>query len=454
MLWPRTLELLDIEGCAPAFINAGMKGTGARMLADGKELVHVRFDTARSNFRYALLIPQNETERVLGEELAALRTEVERRVELLAFNQDDDGVTASVRHADGRIEAIRADYMVGCDGAHSLTRQGLGAQFMGTTLPSDWVLGDLEVDGALPRDELTICWTTEGVLALFPIVGGRIRVIANMGNAPTEAGPAPTLADLQGLLARRGPPGLVARDPVWLSRFRINERKVADYRNGRIFLAGDAAHIHSPAGGQGMNTGMQDAVNLAWKLALVSHGHAVPALLDSYSPERSAIGDQVLRNAGRLTEIGITRNPMLQELRNIAVSTLGHLAPIQQRIVDMLTEVDLRYPESPLTLSPDGVSRHPAPGERAVDIPLQPDGGTPLRLHEVLRSGRFAVVSVGTPPVKLPASLAAVAVAVSAAPTEAYDAGHVYLVRPDAYVAMSTGAAPDAIVATLLRLAA
>ena len=147
------------------------------------------------------------------------------------------------------------------------------------------------------RERLTVTWHSEGVLALFPITEDRYRVIADTGNATSDARRSdPTLEEIQAVLDRRGPGGIKATAPIWLAAFRINERKVADYRDGRVFLAGDAAHIHSPAGGQGMNTGMQDACNLAWKLALVCHGGCAEApLLDSYSLERSAVGDEVLK---------------------------------------------------------------------------------------------------------------------------------------------------------------
>lgn len=454
VLWPRTLELLDVAGGVQDFIAAGMRGAGARMRASGKELVHVRFDIARSEYRYALLIPQSETERVLEVHLAQFGVRVERAVTLTAFAPDADGVTATLRRADGSTEIVRCDYLAGCDGAHSTVRHGVAAEFEGTTMPSDWVLADVHIIGPLPADELTICWTDQGVLALFPIVGGRFRVVADIGASTNDAPPTPTLTGIQAILAARGPAGLAASDPVWLSGFRINERKVREYRYGRVFLAGDAAHIHSPAGGQGMNTGMQDAFNLAWKLALVAKGHAHPALLDSYSPERSAIGAQVLRNAGRLTEIGITRNPVLQELRNLAVGTLGQLHVVQQRIVDQLTEVDLHYPDSPLTRTPPGAAHHPAGGARAVNVPVVRADGAHAGLHEVLRPGKFVVLGVGAVPPALPREFDAIAVTATATASEHYDAGHLYLVRPDAYTACSVGGNDgEAVFAELRRIA-
>lgn len=452
VIWPRTLELLDIQGCALPFVAAGMKALGARILADGKTLVHVRLDTARSVHRYALMIVQSETERLLEERLAQLDVRVERRVELTSFVDDGAGVSALLRHADGRDETVRAAYLAACDGAHSTVRHGLAAEFEGETLPSDWVLADVELDGELPHDELTICWTPDGILAFFPIAGARFRIIADVGLATNGEPPSPTLEDVQTLLERRGPPGLRAHDPIWLSHFRINERKVKEYRHGRVFLAGDAAHIHSPAGGQGMNTGMQDAFNLCWKLAMVCHRRASPALLDTYSPERSAIGDQVLRNAGRLTKVAILRNPILQEIRNAGVGMLSRIPALRQRLVDQLTEVDLHYHDSALTQTPPGAARDPAGGERAPDVPLASVEGEATRLHELLATGNFAVLSVAAPRVNLPEELRSIAAAAQVATTPDYEAGHVYLIRPDAYVAMSTqGADPAAILAALER---
>ena len=302
---------------------------------------------------------------------------------------------AQLRHADGREESATAAWLAACDGAHSTVRHALGLAFDGDTLESDWVLADVQIDGPLPNEELTICWMPDGILAFFPIGGRRFRVIADVGLAPDVAPPTPTLAQVQALIDSRGPQGLRAHDPVWLNHFRINERKVKDYRHGRVFLAGDAAHVHSPAGGQGMNTGMQDAFNLAWKLALVQRGRAAPGLLDSYSPERSAIGDQVLRNAGTMTRVALLRNPLLRELRDLAASTLSRLPAIQQRLVDQLTELDLHYAHSPLSATPHGASGHPAAGARAPDVALIAADGSVTRLHALLGGGRFVLMSVG-----------------------------------------------------------
>src|SRR5262249_14718643 len=271
-------------------------------------------------FPYALMIAQSETERVLEEQLAARGVTVERSVEMTGFADKGTAVGGTLKKADGSSETLTADWLAGCGGAHSTARHGLALAFEGSTMDSDWWLADGHIAGLEPKDKLHIFWHRDGILAFFPIVGDRWRVIGDLGVATGSTHRAdPTVEEINAMLKQRATPGVTFSNPIWLSAFRINERKVKDYRKGRVFLAGDAAHIHSQAGGQGMNTGMQDAFNLAWKLALVIEGSARPSLLDSYSPERSAVGDRVLKNAGRLTEAAILRNPLLQSIRNTVV---------------------------------------------------------------------------------------------------------------------------------------
>jgi 2-polyprenyl-6-methoxyphenol hydroxylase-like FAD-dependent oxidoreductase len=455
VLWPRTLELLDIQGFVQGFLDAGIEGHGARIYANGHELLDVRFDTARSVYRFAQMIPQSETERLLEEELARLGVTVEREVTLQSFTDDGAGVDAVLRRADGGTETMRAEYLLGCDGAHSAVRHGLGIEFAGSTEPSEWMLADLHIDGDISPDELTICWQQDGLVVFFPIVGGRFRVVADTSLGSVDSAAPPTLEEIQAVMDARGPKGLRGHDPFWLSRFRINERKVKDYRRGRVFLSGDAAHVHSPAGGQGMNTGMQDAFNLSWKIAQVMRGHAKPELLDSYSPERSAIGDQVLHNAATMTHVGVLRNPILQEIRNAAAGVLGHIPMLRQRMVDQLTEVDLNYEGSPLTGHARGTSRHPAPGHRAQDVLLMIPSGGWTRLHEILRDGHFAVLSVGTTRLEIPHEFALLAASERADEDPNYAPDHHYLIRPDGYVALSTSAdSPEPIFEYLARIAA
>jgi 2-polyprenyl-6-methoxyphenol hydroxylase-like FAD-dependent oxidoreductase len=248
--------------------------------------------------------------------------------------------------------ACPTPWLIGCDGAHSTVRHGIGSEFHGSAQGDDWMLADvrLEGDGAPRADEIATYLHRDGPFVIFPIPGGRVRIIANAGRTdPAHRRPDPTLADVQSMADGRTGGGFRVVDPVWLANFRINERKVSDYRRGRSFLVGDAAHIHSPAGGQGMNTGMQDAINLAWKLAMVTQGQAAANLLDSYSPERNGVGEMVLRNAGRLTDMATLSHPAAQAARNLALRFLLGFHAVQDRMAATMSEIEIAYPGSPLS---------------------------------------------------------------------------------------------------------
>ena len=430
VLWSRTLELFDDAGYVGPFLAAGMRGNGAQ-ISTGKEVVaRVSLDSIDSRYPFALMIPQSETERVLEEQLAAHGVTVDRQVELTGFAEKGDKVEASIRKADGSTETVTADWLIGCDGAHSVVRHGLGFTFEGSTLQSEWSLGDGQLEGLEPKDRIHIFWHREGILAFFPMGGDRWRVIADLGEAKDGNHFAdPTLAEMQALIAQRGSPGITLSDPHWLAAFRINERKVKNYRRDRIFLAGDAAHIHSPAGGQGMNTGMQDAFNLAWKLKMVIAGAARPSLLDSYSIERSAVGDKVLRNAGRLTEAAILRNPIAQGLRNAVVKFATGFPALQHAIADQLAETNIAYPVSPLTAKNGHAVNGPKPGMRWPD-----------RLPAGAGGRSFAALGPKEAVTALAQKFPQLVTAVSA--DDPAHASALRLIRPDGYVAF-VGAAAD-----------
>jgi 2-polyprenyl-6-methoxyphenol hydroxylase-like FAD-dependent oxidoreductase len=451
VVWSRTLELMDAMGCAEALIAAGLKSRSASIYARGRQLATVSFDGVDSPHPYGLMLPQSETERLLEHHLEQLGISVERQTELVGFAQDSGCVTASLRHDGGSEETLRADWLVGCDGAHSTVRHVLGMPFAGSTQPSDWVLADVHLAGSsIGTGEISLFWHAEGVLACFPITPGRWRVIADLGNAAAHDHPAdPTLPEVQSLLDRRGPGGLVTSDPIWLSAFRINERKVASYRQGRAFLVGDAAHVHSPAGGQGMNTGIQDACNLAWKLALICRGAARDGLLlDSYSLERSAVGEMVLRNAGRLTTVAILRNPIGQAVRNTLIGLLAQLPGVQRKIAATLTELDIAYPKTPLNKLGAAAPRGrgiPQPGDRA--SPRWQIGAPTTRepRFTLVLAGVLAGQSRNDGPA-IPHAAAALAkrfdgLLTLKATGSVEDKSGLWLVRPDGYIALAAG--PD-----------
>lgn len=429
VIWSRTLELMDRGGYSQAFIEAGLKVGAANIYAGNRQVAHVRLDELPTPHPYALMIPQSDTERLLEEQLNARGVRIERQVELTRFVPEADFVTATLQSADGGEETLTVPWLLGCDGAHSAVRHGLGMSFIGNTMLSDWILADVHLHGLTDNaSEVNTFWHSDGALALFPISPGRYRVIADVGDATTgERRPDPTLEEVQALLDQRGPGGLVASSPYWLASFRINARKVADYRAGRVFLAGDAAHIHSPAGGQGMNTGMQDAFNLSWKLALVYHGLAqAEPLLASYSTERSAVGQQVLADAGRLTVLATLRSSAWQQLRNHVASFAFGISAVRQTMATKLTELSIGYPHSPLTV----VNRHghvvPAAGQR---VPICCN--TTLMAQDAMP--RFVLYAANDPKSANVMDRHSKVLAPALRPP--FDEDHIWLVRPDGYVA-------------------
>ncbi|HTV49491.1 MAG TPA: FAD-dependent monooxygenase [Phycisphaerae bacterium] len=426
VLWSRTLELLDRGGGSDPFVNAGCKAVAVNFIAGDKAIGRVSMENVQSPFPYALMLPQSETERLLEERLSRLGVRVERQVELTAFKSDVDGVQAVLRHGDGQEETVSTDWLLGCDGAHSIVRHGVGAPFTGETMNSDWILADVHMTGYPCSDaEASVYWHRDGVFVIFPISPGRYRVLADLPATGAEHPPTPTLEQAQAVIDRRGPGGLKAFDPIWLAGFRINGRKVSSYRWGRVFLSGDAAHVHSPAGGQGMNTGMQDAFNLAWKLALVVHKKCGEQLLESYSPERSFVGDEVLKAAGRLTAIGTMRNPVAQSVRNFVGHVMLGLSPFQHAFADTMTEITIGYPKSPLN-GPSLNGTGPKPGARVVPVAGQApvgSGNTPL----------FALFAQKTQATVDLVSKFAGLIDPNIRPP--IHAGQICLVRPDGYVA-------------------
>ncbi|HEY4261279.1 MAG TPA: FAD-dependent monooxygenase [Schlesneria sp.] len=429
VLWSRTLELMDRGGYSQAFVDAGFKVTGANIYAGPRRVAHVQLDELQTPHSYALMLPQSDTERLLEEQLNARGVKIERQVELTRFTADADKIIATLQSADGREEMLTVPWLIGCDGAHSAVRHGLGMQFVGNTMLSDWILADVHLQGLTDNaNEVNTYWHADGVLVLFPISPGRYRMIADVGEVKTDqCRPDPTLEEVQAIVDQRGPGGLVVSSPIWLASFRINERKVADYRAGRVFLAGDAAHIHSPAGGQGMNTGMQDAFNLSWKLALVHHGLAcAEPLLGSYSIERSAVGQQVLIDAGRLTALATLRSSPWQQLRNHVASFAFGMTAVRQTMATKLTELSIGYPHSPLTVINKHGHARPAAGERVPvtdSSNLTTQGATPRFVLHALRDPQSANIIERHTKVLAPAL------------RPPFDEDHIWLVRPDGYVA-------------------
>jgi 2-polyprenyl-6-methoxyphenol hydroxylase-like FAD-dependent oxidoreductase len=371
VVWSGSLEALSGFGVVERFQAAGVP---LKALTFGDtDRVLARIDIGSnidSPYPQPLLLPQSRTEAILSEALMQTGVAIERGVELVGVVQDSAGATASLRHADGRLEQASFLYVVGADGARSTVRHATGINFDGYTEPRTFLLGDVHITGAkLDRNSIHVWWHNGGTVALFPFENDVWRVFCD--RPVTEGDVAPTLEELQDKMDRHGPPGAHLHDPGWLTAFATNERLAARYREGRIFLAGDAAHIHSPAGGQGMNTGIQDAVNLGWKMAyaLTARGDA-ELLLSSYEAERRPIAKEMIAAAAQKLHAASASNPVARVLRDFAVSVVGHIPAVQKKLERDLSETELTYQEGAL-VALGGQPRHPARGEvgtRALDI--------------------------------------------------------------------------------------
>src|SRR5882757_6687267 len=292
----RTLEFYTQLGIADAVVAAGRRMLAANMWVTGKRVAHVvlgEMGTGLSPFPYALVYPQDEHERLLIARLAEAGVEVERQTELLRFEEAADGVVGHLRHADGTEESCTAAYIAGCDGARSTMREALGIGFPGGTYEHMFYVADVQASGESMNGELHVALDRTDFLVVFPLKGdGRARLIGTIRQELEAQAEKLTWEDVNDrvLDAMR----IDVEKVNWFSTYRVHHRVADHFRKGRAFLLGDAAHIHSPVGGQGMNTGIGDAVNLAWKLAGVLHGRANASLLDSYEPERIAFARRLV----------------------------------------------------------------------------------------------------------------------------------------------------------------
>jgi 2-polyprenyl-6-methoxyphenol hydroxylase-like FAD-dependent oxidoreductase len=374
----RTLEMLEGMGVVEQFLKIGHKVNATNFLHGDQLLVHLKFEDMEGPYRFALMIPQSETERLLTEALAKHGVNIERETELLGLEQSDGDVTARLRKLNGEEEQFSCDWLLGCDGAHSTTRHALNMKFEGVTYEESFATADVHLSWDNSEDELFGWVHEDGVIFFFPLGGHRYRIIAD--GPLHRTGDPLTIEEMQELVTKRGPANAALSDPVWLTWFTINRRSANNYRKGRVFLIGDAAHIHSPALGQGMNTGMQDALNLVWKLDLVCKELAAPSLLDTYQEERHPVGQDLLKLTDAATKMVTTHNPIAQAIRNKLIPLFAGQAVVQHQAWKTLSMqgVNCRksslvgHSENPGMALIDPPAWHdythgPAPGDRAPD---------------------------------------------------------------------------------------
>lgn len=384
-IFPRTLEVFEMMGLLEPVLEAGHQLDGVAIYNRSGQIAHIGFSTLPSRYHFAISLPQSETERFLTEHLAGFKIVVERDKELVALSQSADAVQAILRNSGGLEEKLESSWLIGCDGAHSSVRHLLGLPFEGDAYPESFLLADVKVDGPLDHVHIHLFLTGEGLVGIFPFRGARCRIIAS---TQPEAEGQPTadlrLDEIQALVESRTKCGIRLKDPVWLSRFHISHRKIPDFRVDRVFLAGDSAHIHSPAGGQGMNTGIQDAFNLAWKLALVVQKKSADSLLNSYNEEREPVARMVLTLTDRLTRMATLQGGLGQQLRNALLPILTGIHLVEDRIAETVAEIGVHYRRSSIVSGKTGHAMHA--GDRAPDCEFQLEAGRePLRLFDLFR---------------------------------------------------------------------
>ncbi|MET0898270.1 MAG: FAD-dependent oxidoreductase [Mycobacterium sp.] len=415
---PRTLEVLDARGLADDLVTEGQHAPGATIFAGARiDLTHLD-----SPYRFVLITPQTNIDAALDHYARAEGADITRGMEVVALEQDDDGVTVTARpfHPnDGPAVSWRARYVVGADGAHSAVRRLVGANFPGKTILSSIVLADVKLAHGPDGGGLTLGSTRDvfGFLAPYgprDSDGSWYRAMVWDRNHQVPDTEPVRDAEIVDVLTRAMGTDHGLHEISWKSRFHCDERQVTQYRHGRVFLAGDAAHVHSPMGGQGMNTGIQDAANLAWKIDAVLAG-ADDSLLDTYHEERHPIGARVVKQSGLMAR-GVTLYPRpARFLRNLLAPRLLGVPRIRDAVAGSFTGTTLRYSHRP--------DESPLVGTRATQIPL-----VGLRLTELQRTPGFVLLRErSTVPVEVTGVMQA----------ERADDGPAVLVRPDGYLCWS-----------------
>ena len=333
----RTLEVLEPLGISQQLIDRGLILHTARMHEGDTVRAHISFDGLDTAYSYMLVCTQDQTEQVLTRRLRELGGAEIRAIEVTQLEPDDDGVTATYVAGGVLIQDVRAKWLVGCDGMHSTVRQAAGIGFEGGNYDENFVLADVEMEYPLGRDAMDLFFSPEGLVLIVPLPHDRFRVIATVPEAPS----APSIDDIQKILDARRPQEEKCRvtGMVWSSRYRIQHRVAMQLRKGRMLICGDAAHVHSPAGGQGMNTGIQDAVSLAQVLhTAVTTGDE--SGFEEWEKKRLAIARSVVKTTDLMTKVAASDSAVSHLVRNFVMGAVEHSTTLQHAIAERLSEID------------------------------------------------------------------------------------------------------------------
>ncbi|GAB3824700.1 FAD-dependent monooxygenase [Hymenobacter jeollabukensis] len=428
----RTLELLDRHGLAHAFVGRGevLRAAGLRLHGRLRAVAPVgRIGTGLSPFPFLLTLSQDQTEQLLREALAGYGVAVEWGTRLLGLSTEADGVTVQLQRGAGAVETARTGYVAGCDGAHSAVRHALGVGFPGGTYEQVFFVADTVTEGLdAPGGArlLQISLDERQFSAFFPMPQGCTRIIGLLppGVAPAEASFEQLRPALEQLERIR------VREVSWFSTYKVHHRVAEAFRRGRVLLLGDAAHVHSPAGGQGMNTGLGDAVNLGWKLAAVAEGQAPERLLDTYAAERLPFARQLVATTDRAFTGATSGSAWASWVRTQLVPRvlpwLLRVPALRRLLFRILSQTGIHYPDSPLSQGRAGRARG---GDR---LPWAPEPR-----YEPLRQPGWQLLSLGKPTAALRTWAARQPLPLTVVPPgQGEAAGTIYLVRPDGYLGL------------------
>jgi 2-polyprenyl-6-methoxyphenol hydroxylase-like FAD-dependent oxidoreductase len=399
-LLPRALEVLDSLGIADKIVAAGYQFSAGRILRDGKEIARLEglFDATKARST-GVSVNQAVVEEALRDKLSELGGRVERQRELRGFTDGPRGVVAQVADtAAGEVETIAAKWLVGCDGAHSTVRKLAGLAFEGKQYPDQFVQADVRLSDDLPAGIVSIYLNDEGLLVAIPFKEpGLWRLLAEAKPDADGRVPQATVELFEQMLVSRAhDPRTKILDTVWISNFVVHHRIVDHYRRGHVFVAGDAAHVHSPVGGQGMNTGVQDSYNLGWKLALVLTGNAPEELLDTYEAERLPVGIDVLRQTDVNHRVRLASMPGLKFFTDRIAIPLLQIEPIRNLLRNAFmkrsSQLAVNYRDSPLSAHSGGFGKGPGPGDRAPDGQLLDTDDAPTSLFDLFRITQFRLL--------------------------------------------------------------
>ncbi len=345
----RTLEVLDELDVTTRLVTEGVIVPIFTVRDRERVLARLDFSQLPTPYPYTLMLPQSRTEAILAARLAVLDGCVQRPWTVTAVAETALGAAVTASDPNGVSQTVQARYVVGADGLHSVVRTSAGIGFSGDSYNVSFVLADIQLDWPLPTDEVQLLFSPAGLVVVAPLPGGRHRIVATVDDAPET----PSAGLIQSLLDERGPHGAHVGDLAWSSRFRVQHRVADSYRSGSMLLAGDAAHVHSPAGGQGMNTGIQDAVDLGHTLIDVIRGDAADSALGGYGERRRPIAQQVVRLTHRATRLATLKGRIPRSGRNLAIAVASRIPAVQRGLAMQVAELAhargvVEHPRQPL----------------------------------------------------------------------------------------------------------